>query len=74
MSELAKILEALLFLSNEPVSLEDLAAATDAWPDEVAEAMNELQAAYAPGERGLIIKEVAGGFTLATDPASEAAA
>jgi segregation and condensation protein B len=74
MSELAKILEALLFLSNEPVSLEDLAAATDAWPDEVAEAMSELRAAYAPGERGLIVKEVAGGYTLATDPASEAAA
>jgi segregation and condensation protein B len=74
MSELAKILEALLFLSNEPVSLEDLAAATDAWPDEVAEAMSELRAAYAPGERGLIVKEVAGGFTLATDPGAEAAA
>jgi segregation and condensation protein B len=74
MSELARILEALLFLSNEPVSLEDLAAATDAWPDEVAAAMGELQAAYAPGERGLIVKEVAGGYTLATDPGAEAAA
>jgi segregation and condensation protein B len=73
-SELARILEALLFLSNEPVSLEDLAAATDAWPDEVAAAMGELQAAYAPGERGLIVKEVAGGYTLATDPGAEAAA
>ncbi len=74
MSELARILEALLFLSNEPVSLEDLAAATDAWPDEVAEAMAELQAAYAPGERGLLVKQVAGGYTLATDPDAEAAA
>src|SRR3569833_2771924 len=74
MSELAKVIEALLFLSIEPVSLADLAAATDAWDDEVANALTELQAAYAPGERGLVIKEVAGGYTLATDPASEAAA
>jgi segregation and condensation protein B len=74
MSELAKIIEALLFLSNEPVSLEDLASATDAWPDEVATALAEVQAAYAPGERGLIVKQVAGGYTLATDPGAEAAA
>jgi len=74
MSELARILEALLFLSPEPVSLEDLAAAADAWPDEVAEAIGELREAYAPGKRGLLLREVAGGFTLATDPLAEAAA
>jgi segregation and condensation protein B len=74
MSELARILEALLFLSPEPVSLEDLAAAADAWPDEVAEAIGELREAYAPGKRGLLLREVAGGFTLATDPVAEAAA
>ncbi len=36
--------------------------------------MGELQTAYAPGERGLIVKQVAGGYTLATDPGAEAAA
>lgn len=74
MSELARIVEALLFLSPEPVSLEDLAAAADTWPDEVAAALDELRAEYAPGRRGLIVKEVAGGVTLATDPVAEAAA
>ncbi len=74
MSELARIVEALLFLSPEPVSLEDLAGAADAWPDEVGAAVDELRAAYAEGERGLILKEVAGGLTLATDPVAEAAA
>jgi segregation and condensation protein B len=74
MSELARILEALLFLSNEPVSVEDLAAAADTWPDEVNAAIEELRAAFAEGERGLILKEVAGGLTLATDPVAEAAA
>jgi segregation and condensation protein B len=73
-SELARILEALLFLSPEPVSIEDLAAAADSWPDEVSAALEELRAAYAPGDRGLVVKEVAGGITLATDPIAEAAA
>ena len=74
MSELARILEALLFLAPEPVGLEDLAAAADAWPDEVGEALDELREAYAPGRRGLLLREVAGGFTLATDPIAEPAA
>ncbi|MBX5441008.1 MAG: SMC-Scp complex subunit ScpB [Solirubrobacteraceae bacterium] len=74
MSELARVIEALLFLSSEPVSADDLAEAVDAHPDEVAEALDELRAAYAPGARGLIVKEVAGGVTLATDPVAEAAA
>jgi segregation and condensation protein B len=73
-SELARIIEALLFLSPDPVSLEELAGAADAWPDEVAAAIDELKAEYAEGRRGLILKEVAGGLTLATDPIAEPAA
>jgi segregation and condensation protein B len=72
--QLARTLEALLFLSPEPVALEDLAEAADAWPDEVAQALGELRAAYAPGARGLVLREVAGGFTLATAPEAEPAA
>jgi segregation and condensation protein B len=70
MSELAKILEALLFLSPEPVSAADLAEAAQASADEVREALAEL------GERdgGVALKEVAGGFTLVTDPLAEDAA
>jgi segregation and condensation protein B len=71
--ELSRIVEALLFVSPDPVSLEDLATACDAWPDEVAAAVELLRVLYAPGERGLILKQVAGGLTLATDPSAEAA-
>jgi segregation and condensation protein B len=74
LTELARVLEALLFLSPDPVSIEDLAAAADSWPDEVSVALDELREAYAPGARGLVLKEVAGGLTLATDPVAEAAA
>jgi segregation and condensation protein B len=71
---LARTLEALLFLSPEPVSAEDLASAADVWPDDVEQALGELRAGYAPGARGLVLREVAGGFTLATAPEAEPAA
>jgi segregation and condensation protein B len=63
MSALARTLEALLFLSSEPVSATDLAAAAECEADELAEALQELRAAYAPG-----------GFTLVTTPETEPAA
>jgi segregation and condensation protein B len=74
MRELSRIIEALLFLSPDPVAVEDLAAAADAWPDEVSGALDELREEYAEGRRGLILKEVGGGLTLATDPVAESAA
>jgi segregation and condensation protein B len=71
---LARTLEALLFLSPEPVAVVDLAQAADCWPDDAEAALEELCAAYAPGARGLVLREVAGGFTLATAPEAEPAA
>ena len=74
MSELARIVEALLFLSPEPVAVEDRASACDVWPDDLAPVMEELREEFAPGRRGLVLREVAGGWTLATDPVAEPAA
>jgi segregation and condensation protein B len=71
---LARTLEALLFLSNEPVAPADLAEAAECDADELAAALDELRAAYAPGERGLVLRELAGGLTLATSPETEVAA
>ena len=74
MTELARIVEALLFLSPDAVSVADLAEATACDVDEVAAALAELDGAYAPGARGLQLKRVAGGVALATDPVAEEAA
>lgn len=74
MSELARTIEALLFLSSEPVALADLADACGVDPGDAAGAVAELERAYAPGERGLLLREVAGGYTLASDPLAEDAA
>ncbi|MEA2298108.1 MAG: segregation and condensation protein [Solirubrobacteraceae bacterium] len=74
MDELARIIEALLFLSGEPVSLGELAEVSDEPPEAVERAVATLRQAYAPGERGLVLREVAGGLTLASDPLAEPAA
>ncbi len=71
---LARTLEALLFLLPDPVNAEELADATQAGGDAVSAALAELAEQYAPGRRGLQLRELGGGWTLATDPASEDAA
>ena len=74
MSELARTIEALLFLSSEPVGVDELAEATASSALEVAAALEELATEFAAGRRGLILREVAGGFSLASDPLAEDAA
>jgi segregation and condensation protein B len=73
-SELGRIVEALLFLANDPISLEELAEVTGASEQAVSDALDELAAACAPGLRGLLLRAVAGGYTLASDPLAESAA
>ena len=73
-SELTLQLEALLFVSPEPVAGSELLEALECEPDELDHALAELRAAYAPGQRGIELKEVAGGLTLATAPEAEDAA
>jgi segregation and condensation protein B len=72
--DLAKTLEALLFLSPDPLSLQELAEAADAKESEVKEALDELAQRFAPGISGINLRELAGGFTFASAPASEDAA
>ena len=74
MSDLSRTVEALLFLSPQPVSLPDLVEATEATEGQVAEAIELLREDLAEGKRGVVLREVSGGFALASDPASETAA
>jgi len=74
MTQLARIVEALLFLSSDPVAVGDLAQAADCDVEEVTDALAQLDREYAPGARGLQLKRVAGGIALATDPLAEDAA
>jgi segregation and condensation protein B len=74
MSDLARTIEALLFLSPQPVRAAELAEATAATEGQVTEAIELLREDLAAGKRGVLLREVAGGFALASDPASEEAA
>jgi segregation and condensation protein B len=71
---LARTVEALLFLSSDPVSAAELAEATQAGEGAVLTALALLADDYAPGRRGITLRELGGGWTLASDPASEDAA
>lgn len=71
---LAQTLEALLFLSSDPLSALELAEAADVPEAEIAAALGELKQRFAPGASGIHLRELAGGFTLASDPLGEDAA
>jgi segregation and condensation protein B len=72
--ELERIIEGLLFLAPEPATVAELVEATDATEAQVERALDGLGGAYAEGRRGLVLRNVAGGWTLAADPVSEEAA
>lgn len=71
---LVGVIEALLFLSPSPVTVQDLAEACEVESGEVEEAVASLEAGLANDSRGLVLKRVGGGVTLASAPGAEAAA
>jgi segregation and condensation protein B len=66
MRALEQVVEALLVLSPEPVSTAELAEACEASEAEVDRALDLLGAAL--DARGVVLREVAGGYTLAAHP------
>jgi len=74
MRQIDRALEALLFLSADPVGVEELARAAQVGEGEVVESLARLREQYAEGFRGIVLRELGGGFTLATDPSTEEAA
>ncbi len=71
---LVRVVEALLFLAPDPLSVAELAEATETEAEQVTAALGALHAQLSGGARGLQLREVAGGITLATDPIAEDAA
>jgi segregation and condensation protein B len=72
--QLARTIEALLFLSTDPLSLAELAEATQVGEGAVVAALALLAEQHAPGRSGISLRELGGGWTFATDPSSEEAA
>jgi segregation and condensation protein B len=73
-AELERTLEALLFLSAEPVSADALADATGNELHEVVTGLERLREHYDFERRGFVLRELAGGWSLSTHPDTEPAA
>jgi segregation and condensation protein B len=73
-NQLASTIEALLFLSSDSLSVTELAEAAQASEPDTQAALGVLAGWYVPGTRGIVLRELAGGYTFATDPATEDAA
>lgn len=62
------LLEAILFLSGEPVTLPELKAATGMPEAELRDFMEELVSEYAERAGGITISTIAGGYQMHTSP------
>ena len=67
-SQLTAAIEALLFISNEPVNTITLASMLEIEPSEALVALEELRAQLERDERGIQLVEIAGGWRLYSHP------
>ncbi|MBE0660675.1 MAG: SMC-Scp complex subunit ScpB [Bryobacteraceae bacterium] len=67
-AELKAVLEAVVYVMNEPMPAAQIAEALGRDKKEVEEALKQLVEESAQPGRGLLIREVAGGFQMATKP------
>ena len=65
-SALKGILEAIVYVTDEPLSAQQIAAALGHPLDKIKRLLDELVAEFAKPEHGLSIREVAGGYKMAT--------
>jgi segregation and condensation protein B len=66
---LSALLEAIVYLAREPVSLDAIQAALpDVDRTEIQQKLNELIEQYRAAEHGIEMREVAGGFLFSTKP------
>jgi len=62
------VIEAALYITDAPLSPEQIAAAVEQPLDRVKEILSELVAEYSAPHRGLSVRELAGGFKMNTKP------
>jgi segregation and condensation protein B len=67
-AKLKAVLEAIIYVTDEPLSLEQICIAVEQPRDRVIDLLEQLTADYEKPERGLSIREVAGGFKMTTKP------
>jgi len=66
--DLKPIIEALVFVSESPVKVEQIAEALDVEKQVVVPLLRQLCSDYAMSQRGIVLQETAGGFQFRTRP------
>jgi segregation and condensation protein B len=67
-AKLKAIIEAAIYITDDPLTAEQIATALEQPLDRVKETLQQLVNEYAAPDRGLSIREVAGGYKMATKP------
>lgn len=68
LDQLVGILEALIFVSGDPVPLKRLSEVLEKTPEEIKEGVDVLTKRYEESNSGIQVMEVAGGYQLRTKP------
>jgi segregation and condensation protein B len=67
-AKLKAIIEAAIYITDDPLTAEQIAAAVEQPLDHIKEVLRQLVVDYAAPDRGLSIREVAGGYKMSTKP------
>ena len=65
---LKAVIEAAIYITDEPLTLEQIAAAVQQPSEQVKDVLRQLVEEYSAPDRGLSIRELAGGYKMATKP------
>jgi len=67
-SNLKAIIEAAIYVTDEPLTPEQIATAVEESVDKVKEILAQLVSEYSAPDRGLSVRELAGGYQMSTKP------
>jgi segregation and condensation protein B len=65
---LKAVIEAAIYITDEPLTPEQIATATEQPLERVKEILSQLAAEYSAPDRGLSVRELAGGYKMSTKP------
>lgn len=67
-ANLRAIVEAIVYVTEEPLTLDQIAAALEQPRERISEALRQIVEAATDAGRGITVREVAGGFKMGTKP------
>ncbi len=67
-AELKAVIEAIVYITDEPLSMEQIAGALGQPRERISTLLDELVAEFEKPEHGLSLREIAGGFKMSTKP------